>query len=260
MKEDCKILLRLSFDGTRYRGYQVQKNGPTVQSELNRAAFELFGVPCDVVGCSRTDSGVHALAFYVAVSQRGTDVMKTDIPEKALPRAFNAHLPADVAVNAAWCVPSAFHPRYDVLCKEYQYLFTDSGLRDPFWENRAWQVERALDVEKMNEAAGLFCGTHDFSAFMATGSKIKDAVRTVFAAGVERIDDHIRFTVSANGFLYHMVRIMAGTITAVGLGKMRPEQIPDLIASENRAKSGVTAPPYGLYLRRVEYPQEYRLN
>jgi tRNA pseudouridine38-40 synthase len=257
-----KILISCSFDGTRYHGYQVQKGGGiTVQSELNRAARELFGYECDVVGCSRTDAGVHARMFCAAISKKGEAGLPTAIPVEKVPRAMSAHLPDDICVYAATAVADDFHPRYGVVAKEYEYRFWVRDVRDPFECNRSWHVPLPLRddaLERMQRAAAHFCGKHDFTSFMAQGSKIVDATRTVYRAGVTMEGNVLSFRVCADGFLYNMVRIMAGTLLecATGQDARDPDSIPALIEARNRALAGRTAPAHGLYLHRVEYPEQ----
>ena len=251
-----KLLLYLSYVGTAYCGYQVQKNKPTIQRELNRAAEELFGFPCDIVGCSRTDAGVHARMFCATVSQKGALNLPFTIPVERVPRAMTMHLPPDISVFDAYAVADSFHPRYTVVEKEYEYRIDCRAVRDPFEENRSWHVPFPLkedSLARMQLAAQAFVGTHDFSAFMAQGSKIRDAVRTVTEARVEQNGSVLSFFVSADGFLYNMVRIMAGTLLEVALGHLEPSAVPDIIASCDRSLAGRTAPPQGLYLNRVSY-------
>ena len=259
MKE--KILLTVSYVGTGYCGYQVQPNGITIQEVLGKAAERLFGCVCDVVGCSRTDSGVHARGFRVTLTRRGDPVLDTEIPLTRIPRALNAYLPDDISVLAATAVPADFHARYDVVSKEYEYLFFNGRERDPFLRDRAWHLPQPISNEalaRMQSAAACFVGKQDFSAFRAVGADTQpaDAVRTVFSATVTRTGDMISFRVRADGFLYHMVRIMAGTLAAVALGKLTPEGVAEIIRSGDRTRAGQTAPACGLYLDRVRYPSD----
>ena len=251
-----KLFLRLSYLGTAYNGYQVQGDQPTVQRELTRACTALFGVRCDIVGCSRTDSGVHANVFCVAVSERGTDQLHTSIPADRIPLALNAHLPEDIAVWDACFVSGDFHPRYDVKHKEYVYRIYNSRARSPFERDRAWHYPKRIDddaLARMQEAANYYCGTHDFTSFMAQGATVAHAVRTVLYADVQRHGDVIEFRVAADGFLYNMVRIMTGTLIAVAEEKLSPNQIPDVIAAKDRSAAGMTALAHGLYLNAVVY-------
>lgn len=251
-----RILLHLSFVGTNYCGYQVQPNGVTVQQKLNEAAKALFGVDCDVVGCSRTDSGVHANHFCVAVSEKGKNELTTTIPIERIPMAISRFLPEDIGVFRAEVVPSAFHPRYDVAFKEYVYRIWNAPTRNPFLADRAWHYPKPITEDallQMQEAAKHFVGEHDFAAYMAADSKVTDTVRTVYRAEVSRVGDIIEFRVSANGFLYNMVRILTGTLVAVAEGKISPEDIDGITASKDRKNAGITVPAHGLYLDRVEY-------
>ena len=251
-----KILLNLSYVGTAYCGYQVQKNAVSIQQRLNEAAKALFGFECDIVGCSRTDKGVHAKMFCATVSERGKEGIASTIPEGSLPAAFNSYLPGDIAVRSAKYVEDSFHARYDVKYKEYVYRIYNAQLPDPFLCGRVWHYPRSISddsLAKMNEAASFFVGKYDFSSFMASGSSVSDTVREVVSARVERQGDVIEFYVAADGFLYNMVRIMTGTLIAVAEGKISPLDIPDIIVSKDRSRAGMTAPADGLYLNKVEY-------
>ena len=251
-----KILMHVSFLGTNYCGYQIQPNGVTVQHKLNEATKALFGFDCDIVGCSRTDSGVHANEFCATVAQKGSEDLITSLPPERVPLAFSAHLPPDISVFDAKWVSSDFHPRYDVVEKEYIYRIYNSPVRSPFWEGRAYHLPRVLDdaaLERMNRAAAYLVGKQDFAAYMAQGSTVATTVRTVKAASVERDGEMLIFRVSADGFLYNMVRILTGTLIDVGLGKIDPEDIPNITASCDRSRAGMTVPACGLYLNRVLY-------
>ena len=251
-----KILLHLSFLGTNYCGYQIQPNGITIQQRLNEATRALFGYDCDIVGCSRTDSGVHANQFCVAVSKKGTNQLHTTIPLEKISQAIAPHLPEDISVIRAELVDDSFHPRYDVKYKEYVYRIWNAPYRNPFLQDRTWHYPKPISEEalaRMNQAASHWKGTHDFSSYMAADSKITDAVRTIYDAEVVRQNDVIEFRVSANGFLYHMVRILTGTLIYVAEGRISPEDIEALTASKDRNQAGLTAPACGLFLNRVVY-------
>lgn len=251
-----KLFLKVVFIGTRYAGWQFQKNAPTVQGELTRACRGLFGFDCDVTGCSRTDAGVHALGFCATVERRGTDGIETAIPAEKIPFALNNRLPSDISVMSAEWRPADFHARYSVKGKTYLYRILTTPQPDPFEEGRALFFPRPLPenaLERMNAAASRFVGTHDFTSFMAAGSKITDAVRTVRAASVERDGDLLVFRVTADGFLYNMVRIMAGTLLDAALGKIEPDGIPGILDAKDRSLAGPTLPPHGLYLSDVSY-------
>ena len=254
-----KLLIQISYDGSAYCGYQVQPNGITVQQRLNEAAERLFGAPCDIVGCSRTDSGVHANEFCACITYKGTNTLSTEIPTVRIPLALTAHLPGDICVFSARWVSESFHPRYDVAQKEYIYRIYNRAVRSPFEEGRACHVPKPIsqaDLLRMQQAAEAFIGTHDFSAYMAQGSKITDAVRTVTLSQIEREGDILLYRVRANGFLYNMVRILTGTLLAVGEGKISPQEIGAITESRDRSRAGITMPPHGLYLNRVIYPAE----
>ena len=253
-----KVLIEVAYCGTAYCGYQVQPNGVTVQEMLNKAAEALFGYPCDVVGCSRTDSGVHARCFCATLSKKGTDELPSTIDVSRIPRALNAHLPEDIAVRSAGRVPCDFHARYGVISKEYEYVIYNGRERDPFYRDRAWHIPTPIDdiaLTAMQEAAAHFVGKQDFSAFCAASADTaqKDTVRHVMSASVMRTGDVISFRVRADGFLYNMVRIMVGTLVAVASGKLSPDDVARILASKDRRRAGQTAPGCGLYLDRVYY-------
>ena len=251
-----KILLEISYLGTGYFGYQVQPNKRTVQAELNSACKSLFGVECDIIGCSRTDSGVHANQFFAMVTKKGEKYIETEIPLKKIPSALCFYLPNDIAVkNASW-VDDDFHPRYSVKNKEYLYRIYCANVRDPFEEGRVWHYPRKLDdnsFENMCKAAEHFVGTHDFAGFMASNSSVSNTVRTIYSLSIERVGNNIDVKICGDGFLYNMVRIIVGTLIAVAEGKISCEDIPSIIDSKDRSRAGVTAPPQGLYLNRVTY-------
>lgn len=251
-----KILLKISYVGSDYCGYQVQPNGISIQQRLNEAARELFGFDCDIVGCSRTDSGVHANMFCATVAKKGTNTLETRVSVERIPLAFSAHLPKDICVFDAEWVSEDFHARYGVKEKEYLYRFYNRSVRDPFEEDRACHVPKYLDDEalaRMQRAASLLVGTHDFASYMAQGSKVESTVRTIYRSEIFREDNVICYRVSADGFLYNMVRILAGTLLAVGQGKIDPEEIEKITAAKDRSLAGSTMPACGLYLNRVVY-------
>ena len=252
-----KVLLKLKYDGAAFSGYQVQMGRRTVQGELCRAASELFGHECSVTGCSRTDAGVHAECFCATVSNRNAPFLTSSVPADKIAVALNAHLPDDISVFEVRDVPDSFHPRYDVKEKTYIYKILNTRYRDPFFTDRAWFIPGVVfsadDIERMILAAEYFVGCHNFAAFMASGSKITDPVRTVTHVGLQEEDHILRFEIAADGFLYNMVRIIVGTLAAVGAGRINPEDIPVIIASRDRSRAGLTAPPHGLYLHNVKY-------
>ncbi len=251
-----KLFIKVAYRGTNYAGYQVQNNAPTVQKALNDAALELFGFDCDIVGCSRTDSGVHANEFCAAVTKKGTDTLETKINIKNIPLALCAHLPDDISVKYAEWVESDFHPRYDVKYKEYVYRIWNRLEKNPFVPDMSFHFTHCIDDEtlsEMNRAAEYFCGEHDFIAYMAKGGNDKDTVRNVKYASVTRNGDFVEFKVAADGFLYNMVRIMTGTLLAVAEKKISAEDIPEITNSKDRKRAGITAPACGLFLNKVVY-------
>lgn len=255
-----KILMKLRYDGGAYCGFQAQPNGVSVQSVLTDAAARLFGFPCDITGCSRTDSGVHARGFCATVSPREAarrGESWCSIPPGRFHRAINTLLPPDIAVCAAASVPDDFHARYNVAEKTYEYCIYDDPARDPFLRGRVYPSPRKIDgagLHRMQETAALFIGTHDFSGYMAAGSRITDARRTVRAAEVERmVDGQIVFRVTADGFLYNMVRIMAGTLLECAWGRRTADDALAALNTGVRSRAGFTAPPEGLYLCEVLY-------
>ncbi len=241
------ILLRLSYDGTNYCGFQIQNDKPTVFGAFQDALVKILGHSTDIKGCSRTDSGVHAKEFCLN--------FRTDkqLNLHRLPLALNANLPPDIRVLSAEQAAEDFHARYDCKGKEYVYYILNSHIDSPFNNKYYYKTATPLDAEKMNAAAQYFVGSHDFRSFMAAKSKIEDCVRTVYSAKVERDGEMVKFTVSADGYLYNMVRIMVGTLIDVGAGKRQPEDMEKVISACHRAAAGTTAPPQGLFLNKVFY-------
>ena len=243
-----KLILR--WLGTDYCGWQVQPHVPTICGTVQDAVEKLFGERGTLTGCSRTDSGVHATGFVAALSCEGCH-----IPPKALQRALNVNLPKEIAVADCGMAEEEFHPRYDAVAKRYRYRWYQSEARDPFREGMAVQLPRPVDTAAMNEAASQLLGTHNFSAFCAAGGKIppEERVRTLTECAVTQTGDEVHLTVTGDGFLYNMVRIIAGTLLEIGQGKRLPEEMTAILHSENREQSGKTAPACGLYLERVFY-------
>ncbi len=247
-----KILFELSYLGTDYHGYQVQSGSSlkTVQGTMQDAVENLLGKRFCLSGCSRTDAGVHARQFFCTAD--GVDGIT--IPEDKIPLAIARFLPNDISVRSAKYVRDDFHVRYDVDYKEYEYTILNSHLADPFYANRAWHCPKKLDIEKMNLAAERFVGKHNFEAFMAQGSQVKDTVRTIKYFDVRREGDIVTLRVAADGFLYNMVRILCGTLVAVSDGRISLNDIDGIILSRDRTRAGATLPPDGLCLSRVVYP------
>lgn len=246
-------LLTVAFDGKNFCGWQFQPEKRTVQAVITEASNKLFKCKCAVTGCSRTDSGVHALGFRCTVKPENGDAV---ISADKLPLAYSSLLPEDISVLAAETVSDDFHPRYATITKEYEYRVLNSKIPDPFSVGRVFRYPAPIGeegIERMRVAAEYICGTHDFTAFMASGSKITDAVRTVKFCRVERVGNVIYINVAADGFLYNMVRIIVGTLLDVGRGELAPERVGEIISSRNRRLAGSTAPACGLYLKNVMY-------
>ena len=254
-----KLFIKVRYLGTNYCGYQVQPNAPSIQQKLNEAARTLFGYDCDIVGCSRTDSGVHANEFCATVAQKGCDDLITSLPPERVPLAFSAHLPPDISVFDAKWVPSDFHARYDVLEKEYLYRIYNAPVRDPFWEGRAYHLPRVLDdaaLARMRQAAAHLVGKQDFAAYMAQGSTVATTVRTVKSASVERDGDLLVLRISADGFLYNMVRTMVGELMDIALNKRTKDSLLTAYETGDRSLLGKTMPAKGLTLLQVEYGEK----
>lgn len=242
-----RILLNISYDGTAYHGWQVQPNGITVQEVLQNALETLLGERVKVTGCSRTDAGVHAKDFYCHID------CDDKFPPEAFLRGLNSLLPNDIAVKGCKEVVADFHARYNAKGKTYTYLILNSNIKDAFLSRYTWQIERPLNIEKMSAFAENIVGTHDFYAFSSSGRTVENTIRTITDCKVEKQGDIVKLTVTANGFLYNMVRIIVGTAVEVSDGKINENSVDDILESKNRNLAGVTAPPQGLFLEKVIY-------
>ena len=246
-----KYFAKVKYLGTAFHGFQVQPGLRTVQGELNSALNQAFGLPCRVTGCSRTDAGVHANEFCLTVECDGGT-----IPPDKLPIAVSRFLPPDLSLFYAEECAESFHPRYDVCEKEYLYRIKNSRIYDPFEYGRVWFVGRTITddgLARMNEAAKHFIGKYDFSTFMSEGSDVEDRVRNVTALSVVRNGDFIEVRISADGFLYNMVRIIVGTLCEIAFGRFSADDVPSMIEAKDRSRAGMTAPAEGLYLNSVKY-------
>lgn len=241
------IALRLSYDGSRYHGWQVQKNEITVAQTLEEALTEVCGHQVKVTGCGRTDAGVHALRYCANFH---TD---SRIPVNRIPLAVNSRLPADISVSDACEAPEAFNAIGSCIKKEYVYKILNSKIRDPFLENRVCFYPQDLDITMMRKAAKAFEGTHDFRAVRSLGTETKTTVRTVYNCSVEKNGDIIIISICADGFLYNMCRAIVGTMVYASYGKIAPDDIPQLLEIGDRRLTGPTMPPQGLYLNRLWY-------
>lgn len=240
-------MLTLSYNGSAYHGWQIQSNALTVQEAFENALFKLLGKPAKVTACSRTDTGVHAREFCCHLD------IEENIPHSAFLRGLNALLPPDIAVTDVKDVPSDFHARYNCKGKTYVYRILNSNKKDAFLSPFTWQIERQLDIEKMNAFCKNLIGTHDFFAFSASGRTVDDTVRTITDCFVKKEGDIISLSVTGNGFLYNMVRIIVGTAVDVSDGKL-PADIPvTVFETKKRESVGMTAPAQGLILEKVYY-------
>lgn len=242
-----RVLLTVEYDGTAYSGWQRQSNAVSVQEKIEDAICALTGVRVGVTGASRTDAGVHALGQRVHFDNPGR------IPAERYALALNTCLPPDIRVTDSREVPDDFHARFCAKGKRYRYLILNRNHAGALTRNTHMHVSFALDAEKMHREAQALIGTHDFKAFAASGSVVKDTVRTITAASVTRTGDEIRIEVEGTGFLYNMVRIIAGTLTYVGQSKLPEGTLARAIETGDRLDLGITAPAHGLTLMEVFY-------
>lgn len=243
-----RVMLVVAYDGTNYHGWQVQKNGVTIESELNRALFELTGEEIMVLGASRTDAGVHAMG-NVAVFDT-----QMRMPAEKFVYALNQRLPEDICVQSSCEVPLDFHPRYQDTVKTYEYRILNREFPLPAYRLNTHFTYRPLDEKKMQEAANYLLGEHDFQSFCAAGAQVKSTVRTIYDIQVIREDELLTIRITGNGFLYNMVRIIAGTLIKVGCGEWDAIKLVDILQQKNRGAAGPTAPAKGLTLVKISYP------
>ncbi|HHV60281.1 MAG TPA: tRNA pseudouridine(38-40) synthase TruA [Clostridiaceae bacterium] len=241
------IRLLLEYDGTNYHGWQSQKNALTIQDVLQKAVEELTGETCNIIGSGRTDAGVHALG------QVANFVTNSKIPPEKFSYAINNILPRDIVVKKSEAVDMDFHARFSAIGKKYMYRIRNSAHPSALWRNREYHVRAPLDISSMNHALQYFIGEHDFAAFHASGGSVESTVRKIYDAGIKKEGECVILEIHGNGFLYNMVRIIAGTLVEVGMGKRKATDIPDILESKKREKAGRTAPPHGLYLAEVFY-------
>lgn len=241
------IRLSLQYDGTDYHGWQVQENAVTVQEIVKNALSGLTGEKINLIGCGRTDAGVHALDYTCNFHT------ETTIPVEKLPYALNSRLPEDIVCFAADVVSDDFHAKNSAVRKRYVYKILNAPFPDAFMKNYAWHFKYPLDTAKMQRAAEAFLGEHDFIGFASSGFTVKTTVRTIYSLDVSKENDIITIDITGNGFLYNMVRIIAGTLAFAGCGKLDPDDTARIIASKDRTKAGITAPPQGLFLKEVYY-------
>ena len=244
-----RIFLEIAYDGTNYCGWQVQNNALSVQEVLDRTLSEWLQEDIHTIGASRTDAGVHALG-NVAVFDT-----ETLIPGDKYAFGLNSRLPDDICIQQSFEVPPEFHPRFTETVKTYEYKILNRKFPDPTRRRDSLFYYGRLDHEAMNEAASYLAGPHDFKSFCAAGHDAKTTVRTIYSAFVEKDGDMIRFEITGNGFLYNMVRIIAGTLIEIGKGAMKPDDMKRIIQAKDREAAGPTAPAHGLTLVGIEYPE-----
>lgn len=242
-----KYKLTLMYDGTAYHGWQRQQNGITVQEVMENKVSEMLGEETAIVGCSRTDAGVHAKMYVCSFSG------ETTIPAEKIPFVLNTALPPDIRAVRCEAASDEFNARFDTVKKTYKYRILNTVHGDPFLRNYTWHYPIALDYGAMCRACEIIRGKKDFRCFMAAGSKVQNTVRNLSELTVEREGDLITITAAADGFLYNMVRIIAGTLVYIGNGKLRVDELKELMESGDRRRLGITAPPEGLSLVKVEY-------
>ena len=243
-----RIKLVAAYDGTNYHGSQIQNNGETIEGVLKKELSSLLSEEINLIGASRTDAGVHARGnVYVFDTE-------SRIPPEKFAYALNARLPEDIRIQDSCEVPTDFHPRHQDTVKTYEYRILNRKLPLPEYRLYAHFTYEALDVERMQEACPYFVGEHDFASFCAAGSQVESTVRTIYDLHVEKQGDLLTISVTGNGFLYNMVRIIAGTLMKVGSGAIAPEEITQIIEGKDRTLAGPTAPAKGLTLVEICYP------
>lgn len=242
-----RVKLVVAYDGTNYHGWQVQDNGITIEEVLNRTISELVQEDIKVIGASRTDAGVHACG-NVAVFDT-----ESRIPGDKFSFALNQRLPDDIRIQESCEVDADFHPRYADTVKTYEYNILNRRFELPSKRLYAAFCYYPMDIERMNQAAAYLVGEHDFKSFCSAGAHVQTTVRTIYAVNVTKEDDMVHIRITGNGFLYNMVRIIAGTLMQVGTGLMEPEQVKEILEARDRSKAGPTAVAKGLTLVKIRY-------
>lgn len=237
-----RVLLVVAYDGTNYHGWQLQSNGVTIESELNKHLTSLLGEEIRVTGASRTDAGVHALGNLAVFDT------ESRIPADKISYALNQRLPEDIRIQRSMEVDPDFHPRKRAMKKTYEYRITCAPFPIPTRRLYSYYTYRQTDLNAMKNAAGYFVGEHDFKSFCSSGNQTETTVREIYALEVSQEGTDIVIRVQGNGFLYNMVRIIAGTLLDVGTGRKKAEEIPYILQSSKRENAGPTAPAHGLIL------------
>lgn len=242
-----RVKLVVAYDGTNYHGWQVQDNEITIEEVLNRTISELVQEDIKVIGASRTDAGVHACG-NVAVFDT-----ESRIPGDKFSFALNQRLPEDIRIQESCEVDADFHPRYADTVKTYEYNILNRRFELPSKRLYAAFCYYPMDIERMNQAAAYLVGEHDFKSFCSAGAQVQTTVRTIYAVNVTKEDDMVHIRITGNGFLYNMVRIIAGTLMQVGTGLMEPERVKEILEARDRSKAGPTAVAKGLTLVEIRY-------
>ena len=242
------IKLTIEYDGKDFNGWQKQPNKLNIQGTIEQAIKQITGEEVDLNASGRTDAGVHSLG------QVANFKTNSKLPIEKWPLALNANLKKSIVIKKAEEVDERFHSRLSCKKKTYRYVINNSKYGTAIYRNLETHIPQKLDIEKMQQAVKFFEGEHDFKAFKASGTSSKSSVRTIYEAKVIKMpDEKIFIELTGSGFLYNMVRIISGTLVEVGLGKIKPDEIPGIIESKQREKAGKTLPPQGLYLLNVEY-------
>ena len=242
-----KVKLVVAYDGTTYCGWQIQPNGVTIEQKLNEALTQLLGEDIKVTGASRTDAGVHSLG-NVCVFETSSRM-----PAEKISFALNQRLPEDIVVQSSCEVDESFHPRFSKSKKTYEYRILNRKMRMPTRRLDTYFFHYELDVAAMQKAAGYLVGEHDFKSFCAANAQSETTIRTIYSCEVSKKEDIITIRVTGNGFLYNMVRIIAGTLIKVGNGDYKPEDMKEILDACDRSKAGPTAPAHGLTMIGLEY-------
>lgn len=243
-----RIRLTVAYDGTDYCGWQIQPNGITIEEVLNREISGLTGEEIRVIGASRTDSGVHALGNVAVFDTEST------IPPERMAYALNRRMPEDIVIVKSEQVPEDWHPRYQKeITKTYEYHIYNAAVPNPIKRRTTAFVSFPLDIGKMREGAAFLVGEHDFVSFCNIRTNTTDTVRTVYELDIEKQGDELILRITGNGFLYNMVRIIAGTLIRVGRGFYEPRRVKEILEAKKRTEAGVTAPPQGLVLVEIKY-------
>ena len=242
------IRLTIEYDGKDFNGWQKQPNKLNIQGTIEKAIEKITGEEIDLMASGRTDRGVHALGQVANFKTNST------LPIEKFPIAINSNMKSSIRIKDAKEVDERFHSRLSCKRKTYRYVINNSKYGSSIYRNLETHIPVKLDIEKMKEAVKYFEGEHDFKAFKASGTSSKSSVRTIYKAEViEKPDERIWIELTGSGFLYNMVRIISGTLVDVGLGKIEPKEIKNIIESKDRQKAGKTLAPQGLFLVKVEY-------